>query len=138
MKCFQMPIFVIIFFSLGGCFSKTPIKQEVTRVSPREAMGLLSNQFAVLVDVREEGEIKESGIASGATSIPLSKIEAGDPKWQEFQKRLSKDKQVIFYCRSGGRAGSAAQRLADQGYKAANMGGFDDWKDAGLPVQKFE
>lgn len=104
-------------------------------MTPHEAYGVLQNGFAVLVDVRESEEVK-SGIATPAQWMPTSKIESQSVEWQEFVKKLSKDKQVIFYCAKGGRAGRVAALLAKEGFKTANMGGYADWAQAGLPVRK--
>lgn len=109
---------------------------KVVGVSPTEAQGLLNNDFAVMVDVREDSEIQESGMAAPAKHIPMSKIEAGDPAWKEFVANTPKDKQIIFYCAKGGRAGRAADLIAKEGFRSSNMGGFQTWVDAGLPVKK--
>jgi rhodanese-related sulfurtransferase len=126
---------LMVLISLGGCHMKTE-KIPVAAVTAKETAGLLSNQFAVLVDVREEDEVKESGMAQGALWIPTSKIEDNAPEWQSFVKSAPKDKQIIFYCKMGGRAGRAAQRMADLGYKTGNMGGFESWTKEKLPIKK--
>ena len=70
---------------------------------------------AVLVDVREEEELRESGFAEGALWMPTSKMEEDEPAWKAFKSQLPRDRQVLLYCRSGARAGSlyaAAKRAA--------------------------
>jgi rhodanese-related sulfurtransferase len=114
--------------------TKSPVTQ-VPAVAPREAAGLLANDFAVLVDVREEDEVKATGLAEKARWIPMSKIEADAPEWKELLASTPKDKQVLFYCAVGGRAGKAAARMAQAGHQVGNVGGFEDWKSAGLPVR---
>jgi rhodanese-related sulfurtransferase len=44
-------------------------------------------------------------------------------------------KTVIVYCGSGRRSEMVGTELAKKGYKVLNMGGFDSWKNAGLPVE---
>ena len=107
----------------------------VEKISARETKGLLVNDFAVLVDVREEDEVKD-GMAADAQWMPMSKIEADDPAWVAFQKKLPKDKKIVLYCAVGGRAGRVAKMLSEKGFKTANMGGFASWVAAGLPVKK--
>ncbi|MCM2323518.1 MAG: rhodanese-like domain-containing protein [Oligoflexia bacterium] len=124
-------IFVIALLLLG-CTRTTP----VSTVSPREVDGLLRNDFAVLLDVREESEIKAEGMADRALWFPSSKIEANDPSWREFLGKLPRDKQIVIYCRSGRRSGLAADKLAKEGFRVSNMGAFQDWVKAGLPVKK--
>ena len=107
----------------------------VESISPREALGLVSNQFAVIVDVREKDEIA-AGMAGPAQWIANTKIEANDQEWKDFVAKLPKNKKIICYCRSGARSGRAAAKLAAMGFKAANMGGFEGWVSENLPVKK--
>jgi rhodanese-related sulfurtransferase len=44
---------------------------------------------------------------------------------------------VVTYCASGGRAALAAAMLQELGYEnVRHMGGFKDWAEKGLPVEK--
>lgn len=123
---------VVLSAALGGCTRK----QEVQIVNPKETYGMLRNDFAVLIDVREESEIAD-GMAEGAQWMPFtSKIEKNDPSWQQWAESLPKDKLIIVYCRSGRRSGEAAKRLAEKGLRVANMGAYEDWVKAGLPTKK--
>lgn len=103
----------------------------------QEALELVKSGKAILVDVREEEELKESGLADGALWMPTSEVSEDTPKWQEFKAKLPKDKQVILYCRSGNRSGRMAEFLSQDGYQTVNLGGFCDWKAAQLPIRKF-
>lgn len=106
-------------------------------MDPKDAFELVKSGKAILVDVREEHELKESGIAEGAICMPTSKIGECHCDWTNFKKSLSKDKPVLLYCRSGARSGRVAEMLACEGYKTENVGGFAAWKEAGLPTKKF-
>lgn len=106
-------------------------------MTPAEALELVKTGKAVLVDVREEEELRESGYAQGALWMPTSEISEDTPKWQEFKSKLPKDKPVILYCRSGNRSGRLAEFLAQDGYSTVNLGGFCDWKAAQLPIQRL-
>ena len=108
----------------------------VSAITPMEVEGLLRNEFAVLVDVRERDEIKETGMAAKALWFPNSKISDQSAEWKEFVSKLPKGKEIVLYCAAGGRAGTVGEKLAKMGYKARNMGGFDDWVAAKLPVRK--
>jgi rhodanese-related sulfurtransferase len=110
---------------------------KVRSMDAKEAYGMMKNSLGVLVDVREEDELKESGIAEGALWIPTSKVEQDSPEWQAFKKALPKDKTIMIYCKAGGRAGRIAEFLAQEGYNTTNVGGFRDWKAANLPIKKF-
>lgn len=98
---------------------------------------MMANRLGILVDVREESELRETGIAEGAVWMPTSKIAEDHPDWREFKKSLSKDKIVMLYCRSGNRSGQVADFLAGEGYRTANVGGFKDWQAAKMPWKKF-
>ena len=63
---------------------------------------------AVYVDVRNPPELNE-GFAPHAVNIPLGELK------QRFGE-LSKDQDLLIYCRSGRRSGAATKFLMDQGY----------------------
>jgi rhodanese-related sulfurtransferase len=104
-------------------------------VSPQEAAKLVAAGKAVLVDVREPAEWKETGVAAPAVLLPKSDFDGDQKQWKEFLAKNG-DKQVLVYCRSGRRSDAVAKALADKGVKAANVGGLGDWTKAGLPVRK--
>jgi carboxyl-terminal processing protease len=107
---------------------------DAPRISPLDAYEQQKAQTAELVDVREHDELAQSGMAAGALWFPTSKITDDSADWRQFVSALPKEKLIIVYCRSGHRAGLAATRLLGEGFRAANMGAFDGWKKAGLPV----
>lgn len=138
MKNLSAALAITFSLILGGSTAACTRKQsgaQVRQITPMEAMGEVRNDFAVVVDVREPSELTD-GMAQPAQNMPMSKIEANDPAWQEFKNNLPKDKLVVFYCAKGGRAGKVAESLAQEGYRTANMGGFEDWTAAGLPTKK--
>lgn len=45
---------------------------------------------------------------------------------------------MILFCKIGGRAGRMGEFLAADGFRTENLGGFADWKGAGLPVAPFK
>src|SRR5437868_6192899 len=110
---------------------------EVQKIAPADAAKLVADGKAVLVDVREASEWKETGVAQPAVLLAKSDFDGAQKDWKPFLEKVG-DKQVILYCRSGHRAGIVAETLAQKGVKAANAGGLKDWTDAGLPVRKVE
>ena len=106
-------------------------------MSPTQARELQLSGQALLVDVREEIELQESGIAEGAIWMPTSKIDPDNADWRVFKTNLPKDKKIALYCRSGQRSGMVAEFLNMEGYDAVNVGGFKDWIAAQLPIKKF-
>lgn len=107
------------------------------KISATEAAKLVESGKAVLVDCREPAEWKESGVAEPAVLLPKSDFDGEQKQWKEFLAQ-NKGKQVLVYCRSGGRAGTVASALAKQGVNAANVGGLKDWTAAGLPTRKAD
>jgi len=98
---------------------------QIPEVDPTEAARLADTGQVLLLDVREDDEW-DSGHAPGASHIPLGAL---DPA------AVPRDRPVIAVCRSGGRAGKAAQALAQAGHDVHNLtGGMQAWAQAGLPV----
>jgi len=108
----------------------------VRRVTPTEAAQRVADGQALLVDVREPDEWAD-GVAAPAELLALSDLTGPRQAWKSFLEK-NRDKELILYCRSGGRSGRAAQLLASEGFRTANAGGFSDWARAGLPVRKLQ
>jgi len=106
---------------------------RVEAIAPAAAAQEMKAGTAVLVDVRERDEL-DSGMAEGAHWYPTSSIRSDPDGYRKFLASLPQDETVVFYCAAGGRAGAAAEIASRDGRKAANLGGFKDWKGAGLPV----
>jgi phage shock protein E len=94
--------------------------------SIKEVYALIASNKAILVDVREEDEIKE-GMLEKATWYPLSKIQKGKT-WEQDFATLAKDKKVFLYCRSGRRSGMVNDMLKVKGIASESIGGYDDLK----------
>ena len=62
-----------------------------------------------------------------------------DPDSPSHDKNFTKDKNVIVYCGSGGRAALSGKTLKEMGYdRVYNLGGFRDWADSGGAVENGE
>ena len=113
------------------------IAADAPKIAPKEAAKLVADGKAVLVDCREASEWADTGVVAAATLLPKSDFDGDKKQWAEFLAK-NQGKQVILYCRGGGRAGAVAAALNAQGVSAANAGGFKDWENAGLPTRKVE
>ena len=102
-------------------------------IAPQEAAKRVADGSAVLIDVREPSEWV-SGVAVPANLLPLSDLKGKRQMWAPFLARHG-DRELILYCLSGGRSGSAARTLAGEGHRVSNLGGFSAWRGAGLPVR---
>jgi rhodanese-related sulfurtransferase len=107
-------------------------------MTAKEAQELMKQGKALLIDVREEEELRAEGTAEGAVWMPLSALVDDTDEWRAFKKGLPTDKTLVLYCKVGGRSGRMAEFLACDGFKTENLGGFCEWTKAGLPVVPFK
>lgn len=100
----------------------------LTPLSAAEVAARVKAGQAVLVDIREPGEVARERIA-GSVIAPLSAFEAA-----HLEIRPGHD--VVFMCRSGARTGSNRDRLAArvEGEAFVLDGGLNAWKALGLPT----
>jgi len=108
----------------------------VERLPAAAARTMIAEQGALLLDIRDTVEIEKTGRADGAHHIPRGMLEfRADPESPYHDKELRRDRPVLIYCASGGRAALAGKLLKDMGFGAVyNIGGFNDWKQAGGAV----
>ena len=87
-------------------------------------------QHLFVLDVRTPAEYAE-GHVPGAVNVPHDQVVSR-------LAEIPKDKDVVLYCRSGRRAGLAADVLAAHGYSRLSHleGDMQAWTEAGRPVQK--
>jgi rhodanese-related sulfurtransferase len=104
---------------------------NVTSISPQELLNADSNTI-VIVDVRTPEEFQQ-GHVPNAINVPMSEI-IDNPSILNS----SKGKPIILYCRSGYRAGKAAEALHKDGYQNLRHleGDIQGWLKAGLTVEK--
>lgn len=69
---------------------------------------------ALLLDVRTTGEFA-SGHVDGARNIPVQDL-------AQRMTELGAPRQVVVYCRSGGRSATAAQLLRQAGHDVLDVG----------------
>ena len=103
--------------------------------SPNDAYELSKSNKAVIVDIREQSEWEQSGLAAPAVWLANSSIEAKDAAYLSFINSQDKEKSIVLYCRSGRRASRALVVFKELGFKVYNMGGLVHWKNAGLPLK---
>jgi rhodanese-related sulfurtransferase len=85
-----------------------------------------NRQNVQILDVREDDEWI-AGRIEGAVHIPLGEL---DTRVSD----LDRDRPVVTVCRSGGRAGKAAELLSAAGLTAEVMdGGMTQWAENKLP-----
>ena len=110
----------------------------VPKISPDEAKKLMAGKNALVVDVRDAPEVQASGKVKGAVNVSRGMLDfRADPDSPYHDKAFSKERPVILYCASGGRAALSGKLLKDFGYgEVYNLGGFKDWAESGGEVEK--
>lgn len=101
-------------------------------VTPLEAVMLINQEDALVLDVREPHEWAKGHIA-GARLISLG----------ELEKRLAeleglKSKPVIVTCQTGTRSPAACKKLIQAGFTRVYLlkNGMTAWEEASMPVTK--
>ena len=104
----------------------------VRALNAAEALRLINDRDAWVVDIREGGEYKEGHIPQ-ARHIPLASL-------QERLGELGKagDKPIIVYCRTGSASQSACAQIKKSGIADVYSlsGGLAAWLDANLPISR--
>jgi rhodanese-related sulfurtransferase len=110
----------------------------VPRITPAQARDMIAQGNTLIVDVRDALEVEKSGKIAGAVNVSRGLLEfRADPDAPTHDKNFSKDKTILIYCASGGRASLAGKLLKDMGYNEVyNIGGFKDWAESGGAVEK--
>ena len=97
-----------------------PAVDESRRVQPADIDAMIAKGDVVVLDVREDSELVETGTVKGAIHIPLGQLESR-------LGELPKDKVILTACRSGGRASRALTLLESKGFKTAGFCGLKDY-----------
>ena len=132
-----LPMKTFFCFLCAIAFTAATAFAEPRQIAPNEAAKLVASGKAVLVDVRELAEWKETGVAAPAVLLAKSDFDGARKEWKPFLETVG-DRQIILYCRLGSRAGTVGTELEKQGFKVANAGGFTEWRKAGLPVREHQ
>lgn len=104
--------------------------KEIDAVSLKEMMD--NGEEIQLLDVRSQAEFAQ-GIISGGEFVPLHTIPLK-------MNDLSKNKTIVFYCRSGARSWQACSYVAqNSGIEALNLrGGIISWYQSGFEIVRPE
>ena len=92
-------------------------KQAVTAITPEEVKPLLDRDDVLIVDVRDDNEVAESGKVKGAVHVSRGMLEFRADETTPFHNvAFAKDKTIILYLRirravRPGRHGASRSRL---------------------------
>lgn len=107
-------------------------KAQINEIDPATAHAELPG--TLVLDVREPAEY-DAGRLPGAINIPRGLLEF---KIGDHPQLAARDRDILIYCKTSGRAALAALNLKRMGYTRVRSihGGFDAWNQQGLPVEK--
>jgi rhodanese-related sulfurtransferase len=94
---------------------------------------------AVLVDVREEDELRVEGWIAESVWAPRGMLEFwADPASPHHRFEFQRERRIVLYCAWGSRSALAADTLRRMGYRrVAHLdGGLRAWKEAGQPLMR--
>ena len=115
----------------------TEARERIETLTPEQVASQVK-LGATLIDLRESEERVQHGIISGALHFPRGMLEFwADPKSPDHRPEFDPNHRIILHCMGGGRSALAADTLHQLGFiKVAHMdGGFERWKQEGLPVK---
>lgn len=126
-----------VLFSALGAVAVLLILNEMSgivtgekRLSPQEAVRLINDRHALVLDVRPAADFKKGHVLN-AVNVPQAKL-------MERIGELGKDmaRPVVVYCALGGVAAQAAHTLKKAGFAEVYpiKGGLNGWLSASLPV----
>jgi rhodanese-related sulfurtransferase len=120
------------------------IKRDELKQLIETQQTLGENSPVLLVDVREPFEVQTYGSIPTAINIPMNEADKElflSPELfrQKYGKNISKDKKIIFYCRSGTRSEAVVKSAFDKGFvNAINYKGSAlEWADIDMNVKKY-
>jgi len=123
------PLFLaLLFVVLTAC---SPDATAFGKVSAEQAVEMLANEQAIIIDVREQSEW-DTGHIPDALFIPLGQL-----KSRIAELDVYKGKPIIMQCRSGVRSARASSIMVDAGFEQVyNLtGGIIAWSNAGLIIE---
>jgi len=126
MKKYIFIVIIIVLLILGSVFMLTKKDNKPIAIQQPTLIGAkITANGGQIIDVRTPKEYTTAH-AKGSVNVPIATIQNGD------LTKISKDKPVYLYCRTGHRAGLAKNILEQNGYKnVTNLGGLTDWQKQG-------
>jgi rhodanese-related sulfurtransferase len=116
-------------------------RARLDRLSPAETFAAVRDG-AVLVDIRSQDQRRADGVVPGSLWFPRNVLEwRVDPTSTHAHRGVSDPETLLaLICAQGFQTSLAAATLHDLGFPRATdvVGGFEGWRDAGLPIEPFD
>ena len=102
--------------------------KEVKTITADDALKLSNDDTCTLIDIREKGELDNSGRVENSNHIPRGMLEFWlDPHGPYFKSgKFDMSKEMVLFCAGGLRSALAAKTLKDMGFEKVSHidGGF--------------
>tara|TARA_B100001778_G_C18569555_1_gene621865 strand:+ start:184 stop:570 length:387 start_codon:yes stop_codon:yes gene_type:complete len=110
---------------------------EIKRLSFEESLSIINELNTIIIDVREESEVNNSGMIKNAIHIPRGLLEFTlIPNSPNNPVKIDDNTNILVYCAGGYRSALSAKTLKDLGFKNVyNLGGYSEWLDNGGDIQ---
>jgi len=112
-------------------------RAKIRTLSLEESKDKFDDPDVVFVDIRDVRELEREGMIPGALHAPRGMLEFWvDPESPYHKEIFSSGREFVLYCHSAWRSSLATATLQDMGLSPVSHieGGFESWKEAGLPV----
>ncbi len=116
-------------------------KSQIDNISPSEAAQRVSEQGALILDIRDVRELQRDGAIPGAMHVPRGMLEFWVSPDSPYTKEIfSEDREFILCCAGGARSALSTQTLKEMGMpKVSHIEtGFGGWNADGMPVTDYE
>lgn len=124
-------------FKYSNLFKEHSKKEDIPKIHLEEAKVLFESGRALFIDARSAGEYNDAHIP-GAVLITVGEAPTKIPQLKD----VLKDKVLVPYCHGAGchLSDKVAYSLFDAGYKKVVIyfGGWPEWTQANMPVEKYE
>lgn len=135
-----LPLFLSIFLFFGCSKNQSETNStgsdqstaEVKQVDAAQFRKLTESPNALVLDVRTAEEVAEGHLPNSVN------IDIYSSDFMAKVQELPKDKEILVYCKVGGRSQQAAEILSKQGFaQVYNLdGGIVAWQGSGFEVVK--
>ena len=102
--------------------------KEVKTITADEALKLSNEDLCTLIDIREKGELDNTGRIENSNHIPRGMLEFWlDPEGPYFKSgKIDMNKEMVLFCAGGLRSALAAKALKEMGFEKVSHidGGF--------------
>jgi rhodanese-related sulfurtransferase len=138
-------LFLLLFLPLAACSGNTENQVAQTEISTQEPVvkvvdvdgfeKAMKSDNILILDVRTDGEVAQ-GVIPGAMQIDFM----NNAEFEEGIARLDKNKEILVYCKVGGRSAKAAAYMEEKGFKSVYdlKGGYDAWSAAGKQTEELK